>query len=474
MSEIQVTYTKRAKGFERQAQALRTRYNRLALLRLAIFIIALGVIVLLWTVHFVLALAFLFVFIGVFYRFIRWHQAIQDRARFLEDLSTINEEELSFLALEIDAFDEGEDFLNPEHPYALDLDIFGPYSFFQYTNRTSTSLGRERLADLLQKQVNIETIRARQEVIAELSKKLDWRQELQAWGRETKDEPKHIQLLQQWLNDAPFVSGRRWLIAAMYGMPLFVLSGLALWGVYDLPWFLGILFLLPSAWILRNTLNQVNHTHGRTTHAEQTLGRYARLIKHIESENFESKILQDLHKEFVENGQQASQRIHRLSYIISQLNVRYNAFAIILNIISLWDLHWVYGLEKWKVANRERLLHWFAALQEMEALCSLATTYYNNPDWVFPEFHKEHFFEAADLGHPLIPSDKRICNDLKMPTDGHIKLITGSNMAGKSTFLRTVGLNIVLANIGAPVCASALRLARPASLYQYAHPGCSA
>lgn len=188
------------------------------------------------------------------------------------------------------------------------------------------------------------------------------------------------------------------------------------------------------------------------------LAAYARLIQHIEAENFSTEKLQQLKAGFVTSNIPASNAIDRLSYIISQLNVRYNAFAIILNLIGLWDLQWVYRLEKWKAAQRENLPRWFDALAEFETLASLGNLAFNNPDWVFPTLHDDTILVAEELGHPLINRKKRVTNDLTAPTQGHIKLVTGSNMAGKSTFLRTVGLNIVLAMTGAPACAKRLEL----------------
>jgi DNA mismatch repair ATPase MutS len=153
-----------------------------------------------------------------------------------------------------------------------------------------------------------------------------------------------------------------------------------------------------------------------------------------------------------------SQRIDRLSYIISQLNARYNAFVILLNLFGLWDLQWVLRLERWKEDQQTALPVWFDTLAQFEALSSLATTVYNNPDWVFPVFTEKKQLAANALGHPLLRADQRVTNEVTLPTEGHIKLLTGSNMAGKSTFLRTVGLNIVLANVGMAVCAEKMEL----------------
>ena len=150
--------------------------------------------------------------------------------------------------------------------------------------------------------------------------------------------------------------------------------------------------------------------------------------------------------------------IRRLSYIIRQLNVRYNAFSFIFNIFGLWELQYVYRLEQWKAAVQGHLPRWFEAMASFEALSSLGNIHHNNPEWAFPAITNGAVVEAEELGHPLLHRDKRVCNEIHLPTNGHIKLITGSNMAGKSTFLRTVGLNMVLAMAGAPVCARSMAL----------------
>ena len=140
----------------------------------------------------------------------------------------------------------------------------------------------------------------------------------------------------------------------------------------------------------------------------------------------------------------------------------------------MWDLYWVRRLEKWKAALKNDLPIWFDSLKEFEALSSIATLWYNNDSWVFPTIQEGTPLEIINAGHPLIHQDKRIGNDISMVTRGHIKLITGSNMAGKSTLLRTVGLNIVLAQMGAPVCAEKNDMSSPSGLQQHAHRGCPA
>ncbi|MCB0631722.1 MAG: hypothetical protein R2824_26190 [Saprospiraceae bacterium] len=454
--DITTTYRQRQQAFQQEAQQLQKRYERLSLVRLAVFLAAVLLTIFIWSFSWIAALFFVGLFIAAFYRFIVWHQGIQENARHQEELARINASEAEALAHQYQQFPTGAHFLDLDHPYALDLDLFGDFSFFQYTCRASTSIGQARLAAyLLHPVTHPEVLKQRQEAIAELRGELDWRQHFQAFGREAKDDPMHLGLLHQWLSDPPFVANNRWLKRAMYFAPIWFTLGLVLWWTV-LPWQIMLVFLIPPALILRKTIEQVNFTHRRTTHAGDTLALYGKLINHIESHTFQKPLLQQLQVQFVQEGKPASHHIQQLAYIISQLNVRFNVFAIFLNIIGLWDLHWVYRLEKWKAELHEDLPRWFEALSEMEALSSLGNLWHNNPEWVMPEWSETPELEAVNVAHPLIQRKVRIGNDLVMPTRGHIKLITGSNMAGKSTFLRTIGLNLVLAQAGSPVCAEKL------------------
>ncbi len=449
-----IPYLQRKEDFNAAATTLLDRYDRLTWVRLGVFIAGVAILILLWTWLWVVGLIATGLFIFGFYRFVQWHQRLKNEAQHLLALSQINEEEEQVLQHKYTFFEDGNEFIHPQHPYSLDLDIFGPYSLFQYLNRTTTVLGKNRLAHFLQNNASLSQIEARQEAIVELAPLLDWRQNLQAYGRRTKDEQTHVDLLKSWLQSPPLALPNRLYKAALIIAPILAVVALVL--AFYTPWFVAILPLLFSGYILRQSSMTVNEIHRQTTHAEAALAHYANLMQHIEQQHFKSELLQENADTF-QTGD-AYNQVQRLSYLISQLNVRYNAFAFILNIAGLWDLQWVYRLEQWKETNRDLLPEWFESLANFEALSSLANLHYNQPDWVFPTFQSTPQIEAKNLGHPLIAGDVRVPNDFNSPTQGHIKLVTGSNMAGKSTFLRTVGMNIVLANLGAPVCATAMRL----------------
>lgn len=453
MQNLLQLYQDRALRFRTQAQQLQQRYDRLSFVRLGVFTLAILATIFFWSLAWWGGILFIVLFILGFYRFVLWHQAIQESARHHEQLAIINKHEADTLQHNYAAFPTGKTFLQTDHPYALDLDLFGEYSFFQYTCRASTAIGQAKLANyLLHPLADEQQLKTRQIAVGELREQLDWRQHFQAYGREANDDPQHLLLLHQWLEDPDFVSNNRFLKLALYLAPVWFAIGVFLWWTV-FSWHFMLLFLIPPALILRRTLDQVNFIHRRTTHAGDTLSLYGKLIEHIQGHTFDSPLLQQLHSQLGKQEQTASSYINRLAYIITQLNVRFNVFAIFLNLIGLWDLQWIYRLEKWKAGLRHELPLWFEVLSDIEALSSLGNLWYNNPEWIMPELDQATKFSALDIAHPLIQRNVRIGNDLSMPTRGHIKLITGSNMAGKSTFLRTIGLNLVLAQAGSPVCA---------------------
>lgn len=450
---IHELYQRRAEDFSLQASKLRSKYDRYSWVRLSVFLLGAGLVSLLFTLHWAVGAIAAVLFIGTFYRLMKWHLALQMAASHAERLAAINEMERRCLEHDFNGFPNGARFLSHDHPNALDLDLFGPHSMFQSCCRATTTIGQERLAQYLLEPAMIPTIAERQEAIAELRPMLDWRQNFQAYGLETTDDPKHLDLLRTWLADPDLVRGNRWLTLASQLAPWYFLACFVAWVVW-VPWPIFVLMLTPILVVLKQTNEQVGRIHLRTAYAESSLAAYARLMQYIEKQPFEASLTATLRSKLLEGEAKASVQVKRLSYIIRQLNMRFNFFAIFFNIGSLWDLRYVLRLEKWRAANREHLTNWFDALREMEALCSLAALWHNNPDWVMPIFTESNHLESRSLGHPLIHPGKRRCNDFSMDTRGHIKLITGSNMAGKSTFLRTVGLNVVLAQAGAPVCAS--------------------
>jgi len=452
-------YQNRIQQFAAEADTLKAKYDRLALVRLIAFLIGVAVFFLLFSVGMWYAWGFALVFLVAFARFVMWHFEIQRKSEYFNRLKQINENELKYLAGDISEFDAGEEFVDADHPYTVDLDIFGAFSIFQYINRTVTTIGKQTLADYLSKAATKDEILERQAATRELSTKLDWRQHLQAKGADSHGTQAYVTRLMNWMQDEPIVLGNKKLIAALYIVPVIMLIALFI-PASIIPWKFKWIFLLIPGYFLRQTMERVEISHEKTAKSQEMIANYATLIEHIENEDFTSEKLTQLKQLLFTENNPVSNHLKKLSGIISQLNVRYNAFALVLEVGGLWSLQYTYKLEKWKAEHQGELTKWFEALREFDALSSLGALYHNNPDWAFPEIVDEGatVFEGEVVGHPLIHRDVRVSNDLHIPHRGHIKLITGSNMAGKSTFLRSTGLAIVLAMAGAPVCARRFRV----------------
>lgn len=454
-----MNYQEREKQFRQAADQLKKRYNLLSLGRLLYFVFAIALIIILAQQHWSLAVGWAILAIVLFFWMILRHRKVQEAEEHHRHLAEVNRQEQAALDYHFSEFLDGEQYADPLHPYSGDLDLFGPYSIFQFCNRTVTAAGSNQLAGWLKNVASPDVVLERQEAIKELGLKLDWRQHFRAYGLAQSDEQSYQLALQKWMDLPFFVFGKKWMRWALWLLPVWAVAALMVI-LPNYPFGLVFIVILPAVLLLRQTFEQVNLTLEYTSKAESWLLRYSVLIQQIEKLEVKTPLLQDLQAHFGNAEAQfgASRAIKQLSYYLGQLNVRNNPFAILLNLIGVWDLQWVYQLEKWKAQHRDDLPQWFAALGEMDALTSLANLHYNQPDWVFPILHEEATLSAKQLGHPLIPGNRRIGNDLQMPTQRHLKLLTGSNMAGKSTWLRSLGVNLVLAQMGAPVCAQALSM----------------
>lgn len=451
-------YKKRVIEFAATAAALEKKYNRFSIIRLITFIVAIALIILAFSYSALIGCVVLLGSTVGFGWFIFWHQEILKQKQHFEALTAINQAEIDIENGDYAKFANGKEYLDLQHPYAVDLDIFGDYSLFQYLNRTATNIGQKNFAQYLLSPVEKTEILARQAGGLDLKNRLDWRQNFQAIGHNSAENEADIHLLLLWLNDAPILLENKLLKILKIVMPIvFFAAVVAIF--FGLPYQFAVIFFFFNLFLISRKLKEVNDTHEKTSKAGDILNNYARLIEHIENEDFTAEKLKNLKQKLFLSERSASKSMKQLAFIIHQLNARYNVFAILLNGSVFWDWHWILKLEKWKAEMQTKLPEWFEILQEFDAMVTLGTLHYNHEDWVIPTIDETFTgLEGIELGHPLIPAKKRVPNDLIVPNSGHIKLITGSNMAGKSTYLRTVGLNIVLAMTGAPVCAKSLRL----------------
>lgn len=457
-SAIIQKYKERVAHFSVMVEHLRKKYNQFAVIRLVTFFVGIGIGLVISDFGLTATVIYIILYLVGFGRFMIWHQGVASQRKHNEAMLKINENELKYAEGAFDDFDDGADFLEAAHPYAIDLDIFGKFSLFQYLNRASTILGKKRLADYFLNVPTFETIQKRQASAAELSEKLSWRQTFQAYGMNTEDSVLEIKALKTWLDEPSFVENNKALRTTLIVLPILTWIAIIM-SFFLIPYQVAGVFAVVQLLILRRFFKRINEAHQYTAQVDKILEKYARIIEHVEKEEFETDKLKKLRSYFANEKGTASEALRQLSYRIGQLNVRYNIFAFVLSVTVMWDFQWVLKLEQWRTKHKALLPKWFEALEEFEAMNSLATALYNHPDWIFPTIKPNmETFEGEALGHPLLDRTKRISNNLTLPYKGHLKLITGSNMAGKSTFLRTVGLNIVLAMTGAPVCAKRFQL----------------
>ncbi len=396
------------------------------------------------------------------------HEHYIRRRSFLSLLRDLNETEIRALSHEFPDFDDGRSYADPDHPFSADLDLFGPRGVFHYINRTATVFGSECLSGWLRIHPGdgIAAIcQARQEAVIELNGKIDFRQRVQAHGRQIKESLQRPNAFPRLMAEPYLLLNRRMLIWVIHMLPVLTLTtaGLAFSGLH---WVVPLGLLLVHAAINRRTRKSAHRIAVLTSQNARVFKAYARIVREIETVPFEKPCLRNLQDRLHADDKPASRHIRCMSNLASFFELRRSEILHpVFNTLFLWDLHCVLRLERWKSRHREAATEWLRILGEFEALSSFANLAFNHPDWTFPEMDESgSVFEAESLGHFLIPPEERVCNDLHAEGAGSILIVTGPNMAGKSTFLKTVGVNMVLGLAGAPVCARRCRLS-PFKLY---------
>lgn len=458
-------YQSRIEILETEIASIKKRSNWYSLFRLLSFAAAIFLMVKLLSANIYLAVGSALVAFSILLLFVNRSSKLSARKRLLEELLKINKSEINALKWDFSDFDGGQPYIDPEHPFTSDLDIFGERSLFQYLNRTSIAKGRECLARWLSFPAEPEIIVERQQAIAELSEKLDWRQEFYASGKLSKETEQDYEALLGWLSSRPMMLGNRTYRSLLFILPFFTLSSLAMVS-WLIPWNIPVTFVLIQLGLVSWNLRRINHHHNQISRKYELLIKYADLIRLVEGEKFDSARLQALQEELKSDGRSVGQKLRALARIVVDFDRRLNGImGIILNGLLMWDLQCILRLEKWKKNSARELPGWFAVLGEFEALNSLAGFRFNVPESVFPKPDPGGpIIRATALSHPLIPPGENIPNDISIEHFGEFMLITGSNMAGKSTFLRTIGVNLVLAAAGAPVKAQNMEF-RPIKIF---------
>lgn len=400
----------------------------------------------------------------LFFMGLVWRQSKLEKKKMqLMDFVVINQNELDVFEGNPNRYADGIAFREKTHPYSEDLDVFGPHSLFALANRCATKQGNRLLATWFSAPANASLIASRQQAVKEMAADMTWCQQFQVKLlfnlTKTEDFKKQFgqyldrhqlafgnQYLRMYVKAAP------WLLAVVIGFAFFipVFSSIAI--------FLALVHLLATIGYGR----KVNHIAGRMDKAGRLLAAFADAFQLVEKRKWQSPMCEKLASTlyFNQENKPASAVFEELATLIDRLDYRLNMLVgAVLNMVLLWDFKQVFAILDWRQQYGAEILKVFDVAAEFEALVSLSIFTYNHPQWSFPVIVESSIpvVEASGLCHPLIPERTAVPNDYAME-DHRIALITGSNMAGKSTFLRTVGSNAVLAFCGAPVCGAHMRL----------------
>jgi len=449
-------YQNRIQRFEEERKTLKTKRSRMPWLRFVSFI---G-----FVVSFYLAFvdqptwwwAFGPFFIG-FIAFSLMDRRLRSAIRRVEFHRAQNDRELQMIQKHSFEGDDGTEFHNPEHSYSADLDLFGERSLFHFLDRTTSHRGRARLAHELNHAFDLSAeAEQRQQAIAEWSTHIDVMHEVRyALHRDDEHQTTQWDQLLQ-IKDLEFGVYN----ILRYAFPALVLSvgGLSAFGFLSS----NIFFLAFVAQLLISgqKIRQFLKMSEVGTKGFSQLAQFAAVIQIIESQNFNSTYNRTLVDRLKVHNKPASQSISGLSGILSKMDSQNNVIVtVLLNGLFMWNIHLMFALRKWVREFGDHLEDWIQVVAEFEALHSLANLHYNFPNATFPEVQRDDFvLDAQNLGHPLIAEDERVDNSIRINHWNTYVIITGANMSGKSTFLRSVGVNLILGMIGSVVFAEKMRL----------------
>lgn len=376
--------------------------------------------------------------------------------------------------------DPGSEFAGEHHPYAGDFDLFGKGSLFELISIAVTRAGRSMLAGWLSTpEQDAAEIRARQEAVAELRENTALREDVAVETAEVVREVEAANLA-AWAA-LPAMTLRSWERTAAAVLPLaaIVLTALTLpsliarlvgWTHPEASLRLGwlaefpatplLLVIVVTLFVARRLERRSEEVVLAVERAEPALALLARVVGRLERESFTTPRLRALHGRLVGADAAASEEIERLRRLVALLDARRNQFFAPFAVLLLWSFHLARAIERWRLRSGAHIADWIAAAGEIEALSSLASFSFEHPAFVTPEIVTAGpLFDARDLGHPLIPADRRVTNDIRLDGELRLLVISGSNMSGKSTMMRSAGIAAVLAMAGGPVCASSLRIA---------------
>jgi len=451
MSDLISFYSSKVELYNRQIEKTRKIIFWTAAGRLFSFILLITFTYQYFNNNNILILALTLLSLIAFLFLIKKSNQLSEKRKLLEHLQFINSNELNILQGFPNKFDNGQSLLSNESYYA-DLDVFGERSLFHLLNRTVTSHGTEALSKLLKQPfTEAKTIVNYQEAIQVLAPQHNIHENIISSALLNKDHHESMSTIHDWLEEPAILITNKWLSITRYLLPVLNFFTLFIYLISDNYFWLTLTVIL--SWIHIGSFSKyINRQHALLGRKQEMLDQYASILKEFTKVNTEQSVLLQQH---LHTALQAHLQVKKLSRLTNLLDQRLNFLVnILFNSFLLYDVQCMISLEKWKVRNKQYLKGWMDSVATIECLVSLSKFAYNHPTFCFPVLQNNLMIEAEEIAHPLIPINERIPNNVSLGKTGKLLLITGSNMSGKTTFLRTIGINTLLAQCGAPVCAT--------------------
>ncbi|WP_294393569.1 MutS family DNA mismatch repair protein [uncultured Clostridium sp.] len=458
-------YTSNIKKYKEKCDSLRLKINVISSIRLMMIIGCIIIDYLLYKKNYINnMLIFTSAFAAVFLFLVYYHDILFNQKRRTDILIKINEDGLNRIKGKLkEISDGGNEFSDDTHPFSYDLDVFGDNSLFKVINTCATEGGRRELADILKRNIIFteDEIQKRQEAIKELAGKSEWRQDIQTEGRFLKGGRQNVDKFIEWSKNTAYTSFIISIIASIF---IFI-TACSVIGILTgvLPESFIILDLMVNYAAVKIMTKNLKEEMKIFESMKSSMVSYSSIFELIQDENFQCDYLKELQKNLILNKSDKSNlgnnkidcksAIKKLASIFSWIgDSRYNAFYFIINILFFSDIFLMRSMEKWRKENGMYVDQWMDVIHKIDEMCSFANTAYEHEKWSYPYICKDKMIEGVNIGHPLL-NDRCVKNNFSLKDNHKTVLITGSNMSGKSTFLRTIGINMILSCTGSPVCA---------------------
>lgn len=456
INEVQTYYSNIITKYQEEQDKLKKVIFWVGSIRLTIAIAAIVGTYLLWG-NTSMVISTLLIFVVAFLALMKYHNRLFIKKSYCEQQILNAQNELKGIDYDFSAFDGAPEKTDAEHSFSLDLDLFGKRSFFQSINRTVTSFGKDALANVfIHPFENKKDIIKQQKAIEELTQKGKLLAHFRAIGQMSEADSLNSKDFSASFKRPSILKNSILWKSMIYIMPLIhILFGLLIYFDMMAGGYYSIIYILTLAisFLPGKKVMQIMETFNEKS---KVLDTYSKLFKIIEDENVQSDKLKNIQSQ-LKGVTSASAAINQLKSYHNNLTISYTFPVLLLfNPYLLWNVKYAIKVEQWTEKYKSEIEQWFGAIAEFDMLVSMGTFAFNHPDYIYPEVADKFTFEGKALGHPMLHRDTCVRNDVNISKTPYFLVITGANMAGKSTYLRTIGINHTLACAGVPVCAESL------------------